>query len=96
MRRRVLVTYDISNDKRLRRVFKLMKGFGLHIQLSVFECDLSEREIALMEQHLSQEINHQEDQVLLIDLGPSRSSPGNQIRSIGRHYGPLVRRPIVV
>ena len=96
MRRRILVTYDISDDKRLRRVFRIMKNFGLHVQLSVFECDLSEREFALLEQNLSHEINHQEDQVLFVDLGPSQSSPSDQIRAIGRHYGPLVRRPIVV
>jgi CRISPR-associated protein Cas2 len=30
-----LVAYDIHDKKRLRRVFKLMKGFGQWLQLSV-------------------------------------------------------------
>jgi len=43
-----LVTYDIRDDKRLRRVFKTMKGFGEWLQLSVFQCRLSRRRHAEM------------------------------------------------
>lgn len=96
MRRRLLVTYDISDEKRLRRVFKIMKGFGLHIQLSVFECELSQREQAMMEAELNKEINHKEDQVLIVDLGPAHQRDAGQIRSLGRPYGPLVRKVIVI
>jgi CRISPR-associated protein Cas2 len=31
-----IITYDISDDRRWRRVFKLMKGYGRWLQLSVF------------------------------------------------------------
>ena len=34
MRSSYLVCYDISDDKRLRKVFKLMRGFGDHLQFS--------------------------------------------------------------
>ena len=30
-----IITYDISDDRRWRRVFKLMKGYGRWLQLSV-------------------------------------------------------------
>jgi len=41
MARRVyIVAYDISHPKRLRRVFRTMKVYGQHLQLSVFRCDL--------------------------------------------------------
>lgn len=33
-----IVTYDISNERRWRRVFKLMHGYGRWLQLSVFQC----------------------------------------------------------
>ena len=36
-----IVTYDISDDRRWRRVFKLMRGYGRWLQLSVFQCRLS-------------------------------------------------------
>ncbi|SUS04830.1 hypothetical protein DF3PA_310022 [Candidatus Defluviicoccus seviourii] len=37
-----LVAYDVSAPKRWRRVFKLMKGYGEWLQLSVFRCRLTE------------------------------------------------------
>jgi CRISPR-associated protein Cas2 len=36
----VLITYDITNPKRLRRMHKFLKEFGLNTQKSVFECDI--------------------------------------------------------
>jgi CRISPR-associated protein Cas2 len=36
-----LVTYDISSPKRWRLVFETLHGFGEHVQLSVFRCDLT-------------------------------------------------------
>ena len=41
MRASYLVCYDIADDKRLRKVFKLMRGFGDHLQFSVFECQFT-------------------------------------------------------
>ena len=40
--RTYIVTYDISNNKRWRRVFKTMNGFGDWVQLSVFQCRLTD------------------------------------------------------
>ncbi|HZT68334.1 MAG TPA: CRISPR-associated endonuclease Cas2, partial [Terriglobia bacterium] len=34
MRTSYLVCYDISDDKRLRKVHKVMRGFGDHLQYS--------------------------------------------------------------
>jgi hypothetical protein len=39
----LVVSYDISNDRRWRRVFKLMRGYGQWLQLSVFQCRLTAR-----------------------------------------------------
>lgn len=83
MRKLLIVTYDICDPKRLRRVFKAMKGFGQHLQLSVFRCDLTEMERFEMIGVLQGIIHHEEDQILLIDLGPSE---GRAVRvdAIGR------------
>lgn len=40
MRRCYLVCYDICDGKRLRHVFKIMKGYGEHWQYSIFFCIL--------------------------------------------------------
>ncbi|MBL0700524.1 MAG: CRISPR-associated endonuclease Cas2 [Desulfosarcina sp.] len=38
----VLVTYDITNPKRLVRTHKFLKEFGINTQKSVFECDIDD------------------------------------------------------
>ena len=83
MRRHYLVTYDIADPKRLRRVFKTMKGFGAHLQLSVFQCDLPEIDLVRMKAALTEIIHHTEDQVLIIDLGATESNPVKRMESLG-------------
>lgn len=86
MRTTYIVTYDIADDKRLRRVFKMCKNFGNHIQFSVFECDLSPSERIRMESALKDVIHHGEDQILFIALGPSESRGSRVINSLGKSY----------
>jgi CRISPR-associated protein Cas2 len=81
-----LVCYDISNDKRLRRVFKLCKNFGNHLQYSVFECDLNPAEKAEMERRLTEIIHHQEDQVLFVLLGATEHRGSRVISALGSSY----------
>jgi CRISPR-associated protein Cas2 len=40
-----LVAYDIRDDRRLRRVAKLLEGRGERLQYSLFRCRLSPRDI---------------------------------------------------
>ena len=86
MRTTYIVSYDIADAKRLRRVFKTCKNFGDHLQFSVFECDLSPVERVRMESELKELIHHGEDQVLFIALGPSESRAERSIRSLGKTY----------
>jgi len=89
MRTTYLVCYDISNDKRLRKVFKTCRNYGDHLQYSVFECDLSETEMVNLETELSEIINHIEDQVLFVALGPAESRGERVVRAIGQPYSKL-------
>ncbi|MGE0129717.1 MAG: CRISPR-associated endonuclease Cas2 [Blastocatellales bacterium] len=84
MRIRYIVSYDISDDKRLRRVHRTMKGYGDPLQYSVFRCDLSASERVLMIEALSKIINHRDDQVMLIDIGPADGSGRCSIETLGR------------
>jgi CRISPR-associated protein Cas2 len=36
-----LILYDIADAKRLRRVARVCEDFGVRLQDSVFECDIS-------------------------------------------------------
>lgn len=90
-----LVTYDIRDDKRWRRVFKLMKGFGEWLQLSVFQCRLSRRRHAELVQLLDSAINRRVDALLIIDLGPAdKVQP--RVVSLGDKFEPVAREPVIV
>lgn len=96
MRTTYIVTYDVSDPKRLRRVFQAMRGFGDHLQLSVFRCELTTTELILMRARLAREIDAQEDQVLIIDLGPATGRAREAIATIGRPYTHAERHAIIV
>lgn len=86
MRRSYIVTYDIRDPKRLAKVFRKCKGFGVHLQYSVFECDLSNFEKVRFESELNDIIHHHEDQILFIDLGPTLSRQETSITAMGQAY----------
>ena len=44
MRQSYLVCCDVCDDKRLRKVFRTMCGYGYHLQYSVFECRFTARD----------------------------------------------------
>ncbi|HBY64490.1 MAG TPA: CRISPR-associated endonuclease Cas2 [Solibacterales bacterium] len=86
MRVSYLVCYDICDDKRLRRVFQIMRGFGDHLQYSVFECQLTASDLVRLRAALSKEIHHDEDQVLFVNLGPADSRGERVISALGKPY----------
>jgi CRISPR-associated protein Cas2 len=61
MRQTYIVTYDVCDPKRLRRVFKTLKGYGDHLQLSVFRCELSHRELVELRARLGEPRDRQEE-----------------------------------
>ena len=96
MRQTYVVTYDVSDPKRLRQVFKTMKGYGDHIQLSVFRCELTHRALVELRAKLAGIIHHGEDQVLFVDIGPEDGRGSTSIASIGRAYKTPERSALVV
>lgn len=81
-RRRLLIAYDISDPRRLRRVIAIMESYGTRLQYSVFLCDLSRAESLVWEAEILEVVELSEDSVVTIDLGvTARSTP---IRMIGR------------
>jgi CRISPR-associated protein Cas2 len=91
-----LVCYDICDDKRLRKVFEVMRGYGDHLQYSVFECQLTPTDLVRLRAELAGIIHHQEDQVLFVDLGPAEGRGERVITSLGKPYTTLDGPCIVV
>ncbi len=90
-----IVTYDIGDPKRWRRVFRLMEGFGDWLQLSVFQCRLSARRHAELVQLLDGIIHHDDDHVLLIDIGVVENVVP-RIISLGKAYNAIERTAVIV
>lgn len=87
-RRRYLVTYDVSDDKRRTRIFKFLRNWGDHLQYSVFLCELDARERVIVERRLEEFVHHDEDQVLVVDLGPAEIDSGRIVAAVGKPYRP--------
>lgn len=94
-RRRFLITYDVSDDKRRTRLFNLLQGEGDHAQFSVFFCDLSPAELASFRGEASAIIHHEEDQILIVDVGAAEQSLDQNLEVVGRAYLPPGRILVV-
>jgi len=64
----VVVAYDIPHDKRRLRVMKMLKGYGEHVQESVFECDLKPAVYRQMVKRLRGLLDLEADNVRLYHL----------------------------
>lgn len=90
-----LVTYDIGDQKRWRRVFNVMNGYGEWLQLSVFQCRLSRKRHAEFVALLDGMIHHDQDHVLFVDVGPADHVTPRVI-SLGKDFEPVTREPVIV
>jgi CRISPR-associated protein Cas2 len=68
--RNIILVYDVADDKRRTKLFKTLEGYGIPVQFSVFECELSDENFLLMRDKVEREINKNEDSVIYYDLCP--------------------------
>lgn len=88
MRNTFLVCYDISN--------KTMRGFGDHLQYSIFECHFTPTDVVRCRHALSTIIHHKADQALFVDLGPVEGRGDRVITALGMPYVPFDSPCIIV
>lgn len=78
-----LISYDISDDARWRKVYRAMRGQGDHIQYSVFRCVLTERRLAELVEKLTAIVAPSEDQILIVPLGSAEAERSWKMETIG-------------
>lgn len=81
---RYLVTYDISDPRRLRRVHEVAVDHGEQLQYSVYICDLTRQELVQLRARLRKELNLAEDRVSIFDLGPTTGKKATRVEHLGR------------
>lgn len=93
-RERYLIAYDIREPGRLRAVAKIMTGFGLRMQYSVFVCDLTAAERLQLFTDLLDVIDTRTDCIASVRLGDPRD------RDLFTFFGPQPRMdpagPVIV
>ena len=90
-----IVAYDITEPKRWRKIFKLMKGYGRWLQLSIFHCRLDGGRRAEMALALERLIDPGADHVVILDLGPAEDVEF-MVESLGKSFSPIERRAVVI
>lgn len=88
-----LVTYDISDPQRLRRVAKTCEDFGYRKQLSVFLCRVSATDIVRLRTRIYDLIDLEKDQVLFI---PLCGKCVTRIEALGRPTEDATARDVVL
>ncbi len=68
MQSNYLVCYDIKDEKRLARVYRYLKGIGIHLQYSVFHCRLTWKELNEIKTNLLEIIDEKEDDIRIYPL----------------------------
>ncbi|HBY96649.1 MAG TPA: CRISPR-associated endonuclease Cas2 [Chloroflexi bacterium] len=76
----IVVSYDIPDDRRRMKLFKLLKDYGRHTQYSVFECDLRPQQFAELRRRIRELVDARQDHVRFYSLCAA------DVRSI-RHIG---------
>ncbi|MBW4575148.1 MAG: CRISPR-associated endonuclease Cas2 [Aphanothece sp. CMT-3BRIN-NPC111] len=59
----VVVSYDISEDKRRTKIHSILKSYGQWVQLSIFECNLTDTQYAKLRSRLSKQIKPDRDSI---------------------------------
>ena len=90
-----MVSYDIADPTRLRRVHRVLRGYGYWMQFSVFRCELGDRERVKLQAALEVEIHHDDDQVLFAYLGPAEGRGADALEWLGRPFVPRGRLTVL-
>lgn len=94
----LLVTYDVDTTsragrRRLRAVAKICEGYGQRVQLSVFECRVSQEQLETMQHQLTDTMDPEEDSLRIYRLQAGRE---DSVTTYGRDYYRDFDEPLVL
>jgi CRISPR-associated protein Cas2 len=95
VRRRYVITYDVSDDRRRDRIFTVLQGYADHVQFSVFVAALTAEELIGLRIKLRRYLSEAEDQILIVDVGREETTAEDPFEILGKPYRPPTRTTIV-
>ncbi|MFT3887625.1 MAG: CRISPR-associated endonuclease Cas2 [Arachnia sp.] len=81
---RYLVAYDVPSDRRRSQLAKILSTYGDRIQYSVFLVDAAQAKLIRLRDRIRGLIQHDEDSVLICDLGLLTQVDSNAFTVLGR------------
>ncbi|MCP4396908.1 MAG: CRISPR-associated endonuclease Cas2 [bacterium] len=63
---KLVISYDIKSDRRRTKLFNLLKNYGDPIQYSVFECDLTLKQLRQLRQRMGALVEVEETDTVCI------------------------------
>ena len=98
-RRHVLVSYDISDEKRVKKVQKVVSDVTDRVQFSVYCGQFSRKDLVILKERLRKVMNQVQDQVLFLDLGAVHAGDDEAsdlgIEHLGRSWSPRERTHLI-
>lgn len=58
-----LITYDIENDQRRKKISEELEAFGYRVNYSVFECELNQTKLRKLRQKIEELVDKKYDSV---------------------------------
>lgn len=83
VKRRFLIAYDITNDRRRTEVFHTLAAHGAWAQFSVYVCDLTASQTIDLVWMLEDLIDTRVDQIMFVDLGEAKGRGGTCFHFLG-------------
>jgi len=65
----IVISYDITNNKRRTKVAKTLEDYGKRVQYSVFECLLLPAELAKLKKLLRPQVRESQDTIRYYSIG---------------------------
>lgn len=81
--RNYIICYDVTDNKRLRRLYNKMRGHGDRMQYSLFFCQLSKMQVEILIGEILSIINENEDRVMIVDMGDNQSTVEKSVSFLG-------------
>lgn len=64
----ILISYDITDNKRRNKICNTLKNYGTRVQFSVFECLLENKDLIRLKSRLLKLIKEDEDKLRIYQL----------------------------